>query len=178
MAVPPADPVSLQEQTIRPDAWGAQVVAAPFEACGEVRRIILHHTAIRDPALIDAHPSAEAAYMRRIERLHLERGWLAVGYHFVIMPSGRVFAGRPTWALGSHVSGHNEGAAGISLAGNFEEERPEQAALRSLAALRLGLARQGDTLPLIAHGDLKATLCPGRRLREALAAELRRTMRA
>ena len=101
--------------------------------------------------------------MRRIEDLHLERGWQAVGYHLVIMPSGRVFAGRPMWALGAHAAGHNRGAVGIALAGDFEKELPTRAAIESLARVR-------GSLSLVCHGDLMPTACPGARLREALGA--------
>jgi N-acetylmuramoyl-L-alanine amidase len=161
--------LGASEEAIGRDQWGAHVTTPPFEECGELRQLILHHTAIRDPALQGGDPAAEAAYMRRIERLHLERGWLAVGYHFVIMPSGRVFAGRPMWALGAHVAAHNRGAVGIALAGNFERELPERAAIQSLAALRLRLAPQGRPLPLFGHGDLMPTACPGRLLRDGLS---------
>ncbi len=167
----PASRIGLfADETIGPETWGSRALSAHFEPCAELRRIILHHTAIRDEALANGDPLLEGGYMRGIERLHLDRGWIAVGYHFVIMPSGRVFAGRPAWALGSHTTGHNQGSLGIALAGNFEEEQPERAALRSLARLRFAVARHGRPLPLIAHGELGPTLCPGRRLREAVSA--------
>jgi hypothetical protein len=156
--------------------WGATPPVGPLEARGELRQLILHHTAIRYPAMAGDDPAsvamdaAEAAYMRRIERLHLDRGWSAVGYHFVIMPSGRVFEGRPLCAIGAHAAGHNRASVGIALAGNFEEERPPPAAIRSLEAFERRFALDGRPLPLTFHGDLMRTVCPGRLLREALSA--------
>jgi hypothetical protein len=162
------------EDVIGVDRWGGEALPpAEFEERGDLRRVIVHHTAVRDPALDLGDLAAEAAYMRRIEQIHLERGWSAVGYHFVIMPSGRVFAGRPPWALGAHAEGHNQGTIGIALAGNFEEESPTSAAVRSLHTLAQRVTPGGRGLTLLPHGDLMETACPGRFLRQALPTETR-----
>jgi N-acetylmuramoyl-L-alanine amidase len=162
------------EDVIGRERWGAEALrTAAFEERGDLRRMIVHHTAVRNPALEHDDLAAESAYMRGIEQLHLDRGWSAVGYHFVIMPSGRVFEGRPLWALGAHVEGHNHGTMGIALAGNFEEESPTSAAVQSLQALAQRLTPGGSALTLLPHGDLMETACPGRFLREALPTETR-----
>ena len=143
-------------------AWGGVSPGAAFHRRGPLRALVLHHTAIADGSLDSGRLEAEATYMRRLEKLHLKRGWWAIGYHFVIMPSGRVLAGRPDWALGAHAEGHNRGTIGVALAGNFDRCRPAPAALRSLEVLRASLDPNGDAVPLLAHGDLSATACPGR----------------
>lgn len=148
--------------------WGQTAAAERFEPREELRRLILHHTAIQDPTLAAGGPSAEAAYMKGIERLHLDRGWAAIGYHFVIMPSGRVYRGRPHSAIGAHAEGNNRDSIGIALAGDFEQERPHPAAIDSLRSLAADLAPPGRLLPLVAHGDLTPTACPGRLLRTTL----------
>jgi hypothetical protein len=148
--------------------WGQAVAAERLEPRDALGRLILHHTAIPDPALAAGDLAAETAYMKRIERLHLDRGWAAVGYHFVIMPSGRVYSGRPPGTVGAHAHGSNSDSIGIALAGDFERERPHPAAIRSLRSLAEHLAPTGRSLPLIAHGDLTPTACPGRLLRIAL----------
>jgi hypothetical protein len=163
------EPGREYEDVIGRERWAAEPTpAAGFEELGDLRRMILHHTAVRNPALEQGDLAAESAYMRGIEQLHLDRGWSAVGYHFVIMPSGRVFEGRPLWALGAHVEGHNHGTIGIALAGNFEEASPTSAAVQSLQALAQRLTPGGSALTLLPHGDLMETACPGRFLREAL----------
>ena len=148
--------------------WGWAPAAEQLERRDALRRLILHHTAIPDPALAAGDAAAETAYMKRIERLHLDRGWAAVGYHFVIMPSGRVYSGRPTSTIGAHAQGSNADSIGIALAGDFEREPPDPAAIDSLRSLAERLAPTGRPLPLIAHGDLTPTACPGRLLRIAL----------
>jgi hypothetical protein len=162
------EPGREYDDVIGADRWGAAGASGPFEPRGDLRQLILHHTAIRDPALVKGDPAAEISYMRRIERLHLDRGWSAVGYHFVVMPSGHVFEGRPLWAVGAHATGHNH-AVGIALAGNFEEERPQRAAIESLEAIRLRLSPKAHPIRLLAHRDLMPTACPGRFLWEALS---------
>jgi hypothetical protein len=165
------------DDVIGAEQWGASAPTETFERRGAQRQLILHHTAIRDPALddpaVEAEYSAETTYMRKIERLHLGRGWAGVGYHFVVMPSGRVFEGRPIWAIGAHATGHNRASVGIALAGNFEEESPTSAAVQSLHALAQRLTSGGSALTLLPHGDLMETACPGRFLREALPTETR-----
>jgi hypothetical protein len=148
--------------------WGQAAAAERLEPRDALRRLILHHTAIPDPALPAGDLAAESGYMKRIERLHLDRGWAAVGYHFVIMPSGRVYSGRPPSTIGAHAQGSNRDSIGIALAGDFERERPSLAAIGSLWSLAKHLAPTTRPLPLIAHGELMPTACPGRLLRTAL----------
>lgn len=149
--------------------WGAQSSDDAFDPGNRPRGVILHHTAIREPALVGGGTAAETAHMRQIERLHLGRGWSGVGYHFVIMPSGRVYAGRPPWAVGAHALGRNRDSLGIALAGNFEKDTPRAAALSALELLRSDHSDPANPLTLIPHGDLTETDCPGRLLRQALA---------
>lgn len=158
------------EEVIPREGWGTLVPGARFEPGNDPGRLILHHTALTDPGLVEASLDAEASYMRRIERFHLDRAWAAVGYHFVIMPSGRVFEGRPLWAVGAHAIGHNRVTAGIALAGNFEEERPQRVALSALEAIRRRLSPGPQPIELLPHRELMPTECPGRHLCAALDA--------
>lgn len=52
-----------------------------------------------------------------IDRWHRAKGWLMIGYHYVIRRDGRVEAGRPEEAVGSHVAGYNSVSIGICLVG-------------------------------------------------------------
>lgn len=52
-----------------------------------------------------------------IHRWHLERGWDGVGYHYVIVESGKIQAGRPEYWTGAHVRGFNKNSIGICLIG-------------------------------------------------------------
>jgi N-acetylmuramoyl-L-alanine amidase len=62
-----------------------------------------------------------------IRRWHRAQGWADIGYHYVIRRSGKVEAGRPVDAIGSHVKGHNVDSVGICLVGGLNNEtfKPE-----------------------------------------------------
>jgi len=54
------------------------------------------------------------------------KGWLDIGYHYVIRRNGRIEEGRPLEEIGAHVGGHNVGTAGICLVGGVDNNnRPE-----------------------------------------------------
>lgn len=165
LAAPPA------AEVVSRDRWAAAPPRAPYAQRGRLRAVILHHTQIAAAAI--AHePAHEAEYVRNIQRLHLARGWDDIGYHFVVMRSGRVFRGRPAWALGAHVAGHNTGTVSIAVAGDYDVEEPTRASLDAIAAIRRHLVDGSAGVPLLAHGDLAERRCPGRLLRERLAGEL------
>ena len=52
-----------------------------------------------------------------IGRWHRARGWLEIGYHFVIRRDGKVELGRSIMRAGAHVKGYNDMSLGICLIG-------------------------------------------------------------
>ena len=72
---------------------------------------------------------------KTIDQMHRQKGWLGIGYHFVILTDGTIQRGRPLEAIGSHVKGYNNCSVGICLIGgvnakgksvdNFTEEQKE-----------------------------------------------------
>jgi len=63
--------------------------------------------------------------VKEIRAMHInERKWTDIGYHYVIRRDGKVEMGRPTWAIGSHVEGHNWEAVGICLVGGAPVDDP------------------------------------------------------
>lgn len=130
--------------------------------------MVLHHTQVPAAWLAEVGWEDEAEYMRSLQRAHFERDFADVGYHFVVMPSGRIFLGRPTWARGAHAVGHNGGTVGLAIAGDFDLERPTGEAIAGLEKVYAGLASKRPTLPLVGHGELLPRRCPGRFLRSYL----------
>lgn len=49
-----------------------------------------------------------------------DRGFAAIGYHFVIRRDGTIEQGRPINAIGAHVQGHNASSLGICLVGGLD----------------------------------------------------------
>lgn len=57
-----------------------------------------------------------------VRHWHLERGWIDIGYHFVILRDGTLRYGRPVWATGAHVTGHNHNTVSVMLMGGATEK--------------------------------------------------------
>ncbi len=57
-----------------------------------------------------------------IDRWHRAKGWLMIGYHFIIRRDGRVEIGRPVDAIGAHVEGYNSISVGICLVGGVDSK--------------------------------------------------------
>jgi N-acetylmuramoyl-L-alanine amidase len=57
-----------------------------------------------------------------IRRWHRQKGWMDVGYHFVITRDGEVQKGRPHDVPGAHVRGFNHISLGICLVGGVESD--------------------------------------------------------
>lgn len=88
--------------------------------------------------------------VKEIRKWHVEeRGWLDVGYHFVIRRNGTIELGRPLWAIGSHVLNYNRTSVGICLVGGTPDGQPnveennftdeQRAALETLTVMLSGL---------------------------------------
>lgn len=69
----------------------------------------------------DSKPSMQVG-VDRIDYWHRQRGFSAVGYHFVIRRSGAIEAGRPLHEPGAHAIGYNRTHFGICLEGGMSEE--------------------------------------------------------
>jgi len=57
-----------------------------------------------------------------IDRWYRQKGWLKVGYHYVIRRDGTVETGRRLDEVGAHVQGFNEKSIGICMVGGSRRE--------------------------------------------------------
>jgi N-acetylmuramoyl-L-alanine amidase/Mannosyl-glycoprotein endo-beta-N-acetylglucosaminidase len=156
-------------------SWGARA-AKPLPDLINPKRITVHHTfAPAEPAIGQA---AESRRMRQIQNAHMDgRGWSDIGYHYMIMASGRIYQGRPERKRGSH-DVINDGL-GICFDGDYTNRQITDAQFRSAVALCTKLCqRMGITDPvtpvstrtnfgtrqlprILGHRDRVATNCPG-----------------
>ena len=141
--------------------WRAEAPRRSRAPRGPLVAVVLHHTDV-PIADLGFDRASEAAYMRRIQHAHFAREFADIGYHFVVMPSGRIYEGRPISALGAHVAGHNTGSIGIAVAGDFNIEQPSAEALAGVAHVLDRLVPRGREVPLLGHQDLAPKDCPGR----------------
>ena len=60
-----------------------------------------------------------------IHQMHLGFGWNGIGYHKVILRSGKIENGRPEYWMGAHVKGKNDISLGVCLIGrdSFTKEQ-------------------------------------------------------
>jgi hypothetical protein len=140
-----------------PREWTPSAPARPW------KWIVIHHSAT---------PGGSAALF---DKMHREKGWDELGYHFVIgngtdSGDGQVEVGGrwPKQKWGAHAktpdNRYNDYGIGICLVGDFQSDRPTAQQMQSLTKLVGHLMRtyrisQGN---VIGHGDTKATDCPGR----------------
>ncbi len=119
-----------------------------------------------------------------IEDQHInEKGYSAVGYHFLITRAGKVYEGRRLPYKGSHVEKANTGKIGIVLIGDYEHQiwdfdDHEISVPQMNAAVRLinALTQLFPLLELGGHKDWKSTTeCPGAVLYAQLPELRRRT---
>lgn len=80
-----------------------------------------------DVNFIAVHCSATPPTMdvgaAEIDRWHRQRGFLKIGYHFVIRRNGQVEKGRATNEVGAHIEGHNSESIGICLVGGVDASK-------------------------------------------------------
>ena len=70
--------------------------------------IVIHCSATPPSAHVDA---------KEIDRWHRQKGWLKIGYHFVITRDGVLQKGRDLDEVGAHVKGYNHKSIGICMVG-------------------------------------------------------------
>lgn len=118
---------------------------------------------------IFVHCSATKPHMnwgvREVRQSHKERGFLDVGYHYIIKRDGAVEAGRDEKAIGSHAKGYNETSIGVCLIGGVNDKmQPEAnftpAQMNSLRSLLTTLLTTYEGSVLRAHHDVSAKACP------------------
>jgi N-acetylmuramoyl-L-alanine amidase len=122
----------------------------------KIAKIIIHHTGV-DTSLEKLRASVQ------------RRGYSDIPYHFVIDTDGTLHATRPLTRMGAHCKGHNADSIGVALMGNLDKTPPTEAQVAALTRLLADLRRQFP-VPVVGHGDLRPTACPGRYLRPVLDA--------
>ena len=57
-----------------------------------------------------------------IDRWHRQRGFVMVGYHYVIKTDGTIEKGRDEDSIGAHVVNHNHNSVGVCLVGGVDKD--------------------------------------------------------
>lgn len=120
-----------------------------FKRRNSTDEIILHHA------------EAKSASVEEVNRWHLERGWTGIGYHFYIRKDGRIYRGRPEWAVGAHAQGHNGRSVGICVEGSYMTETMPKAQFEALVGLVREEMAKYPGAKVLRHRDVNSTDCPG-----------------
>lgn len=135
-------------------AWNAIPPSGRYDTVPMARRteMIVHHS---------AGPADQS--VRAIQRFHMdERGWIDIGYNFLIRTSGEIYEGRGWHAVGSHTLGHNTDGLGVCLIGR--DQITDAAKYSLISIYRLAVEMAGHGLQIRGHRDHAATACPGDRV--------------
>lgn len=148
----------------------------------DIDLLVVHHTAVA----VAGDKRSGAEKVRAIYQYHaLNRGWGDVGYHYLIDEDGQIYEGKSggEYVVAGHAYCNNVNTIGVALLGNFEVEKPSQDQMRALQWLLDDLADtygidvednatyHGETYssPILGHGDLLSTSCPGYYVRATLS---------
>ncbi|MFI6428460.1 peptidoglycan-binding domain-containing protein [Promicromonospora sp. NPDC050880] len=145
--------------------WGARYSDGDLDLHTPALEVFVHHSVT--PTL---SPSAsieeECAQMRALESIGQSRFGTGISYNAIVFPSGRPYQGVSWDRRGTHTGGRNSTVRSICFAGNFETNRPTDAALATASQIYHG--GKGDlwiaSAPLRGHRDVSQTACPGKNL--------------
>jgi len=148
-------------------AWGAKAPTGTVTRMSRYDGFVIHHSA-------GPRPTSAAdgiSVVRGIQRFHQDdRGWVDIGYNFLIDGAGRIYQGRPEigpdQARGAHSPTVNAIRLGICVLGSFHGSNAQTpTAAQTDAVVRLCrhlIVRYWILDPrLSGHRDHRVTDCPG-----------------
>lgn len=80
-----------------------------------------------------ATPNGDGRFtLEDLDRMHRDRGWRKIGYHYVIEVSGACRTGRLEHEIGAHVAGSNASSIGVCMIGTDKFTLEQWESLQSL----------------------------------------------
>lgn len=122
----------------------------------EIDKIIIH---------CSATPEGHDVTVKEIDRWHKERGYAAIGYHYVITLDGQVHKGRAEEIKGAHCKGHNSKSIGICYVGGCDKDmNPKDTRTfeqkNSLIQLVNSLKLKYPNATIHGHNEFSSKSCP------------------
>lgn len=127
-----------------------------FKERKETKYIIVHCSATK--------PSVDWG-VREVRQSHLQRGFMDIGYHYVIKRNGDIETGRVKSQIGAHCKGLNDVSLGICLIGGVDNGgEPEAnftgAQMKSLKQLLMMVQVDYPYADIRGHHDFANKACP------------------
>lgn len=117
------------------------------------------------PNKIIVHHAAGSNFTpEQINKIHIDKGYNGIGYHFYIRKDGTIYRGRPVSAEGAHVIGENSSSIGICLEGNMDKDLLNENQKESLELLSEYLVIKYNLEKIDGHSDYYNTRCPGKNI--------------
>lgn len=113
-----------------------------------------------------ATPEGKDFTVEDITRWHKARGWITIGYHFVVYRDGSVHEGRSMDLQGAHCVAVNPVSIGICYIGGCEKDgkTPKDTRTEAQKAAIIGLLKRlKERFPnavVRGHRDFEKTACP------------------
>jgi len=179
-------PVRVQVPEYRPPVRPQPRLTAPPPVASVPRQWVPLVTPRPWHWIVIHHSASPSGNMAVFDREHKAKGWDGVGYHFVIGNGTGSGDGQievtPRWPIqkwGAHAktpdNRFNDYGIGICLVGNFDQDRPTPAQVRSLIKLTTYLMKTYNIAPdcVIGHRDTgRATDCPGHNFHVAVIRQM------
>lgn len=112
--------------------------------------IILHHAEATSCTVADIH------------QWHLNKGWSGIGYNFFIRKNGKIYRGRPEWAVGAHAQGYNSRSIGVCFEGRYTTETMPSEQIKAGQELISYLKNKYHITDVKKHCEVNSTDCPGK----------------
>ena len=116
------------------------------------------------PTMIVLHHSGASAdqTVEQIHNYHIGKGWLGVGYNFLVDKNGVIYNGRGIEYVGAQCKGYNNKSIGICAIGNMDVDQMPEAQKVSIIRLVKDIKAHYTTITkIVGHKELSATSCPG-----------------
>ena len=112
-----------------------------------------------------ASPAGRHVSVADVDRLHRQRGFRSIGYHYLIDIDGKIEVGRPLEQIGAHAKGYNANSIGICYVGGLDRNgKPADtrtpAQKLSIINLLKSLKARFPAARIIGHRDVAAKACP------------------
>ena len=102
--------------------------------------------------------------VKDIERMHINKGWRAIGYNFFVAFDGTVYEGRG-FNLGAGVENQNGHIISICFQGDYHDinrEMPDSQFNAGIDIINYVKEKVPSIKKIAGHRDFMATACPGR----------------
>lgn len=112
-----------------------------------------------------ATPEGQPCTVEQIAQWHKARGFLGIGYHYVIYLDGSIHKGRSTMMFGAHCKGHNFRSIGICYvggvtAGGKSKDTRTPAQKEALRELVAKLKKRYPWVTVHGHNEFARKDCP------------------